>query len=77
MTTWVTLIFFPHLLLNRELLLLLLLHLLNGLFSTTTWVSWHQKGKPFWILLAQLRDDGMAMASAGPHANHLHLAPDR
>jgi len=20
-------------------------------FSRTTWVSWHQKGKPFWILL--------------------------
>jgi len=23
----------------------------NGLFSRTTWVSQHQKGKPFWILL--------------------------
>jgi len=23
------------------------------------------------------RDDGVAMASAGPYANHLHLAPDR
>jgi len=23
----------------------------NGLFSRTTWVSRHQKGKPFWILL--------------------------
>jgi len=22
-------------------------------FSRTTWVSWHQKGKPFWILLEQ------------------------
>jgi len=31
-------------------ILLLLLHLFNGLFS---WVSWHQKGKPFWILLEQ------------------------
>jgi len=29
----------------------LLLHSFNGLFSRTTWVSWHQKGKPFWILL--------------------------
>jgi len=28
-----------------------LLHPFNGLFSRTTWVSWHQKGKPFWILL--------------------------
>ena len=30
------------------LLLLLLLHSFNGF---KTWVSWHQKGKPFWILL--------------------------
>jgi len=46
----------------------------NGLFSRTTWVSWHQKGKPFWITGA--RDDGLAVALAGPYANHLHLAPD-
>jgi len=32
---------------------LLLLHPFNGLFSKTTWVSQHQKGKPFWILLEQ------------------------
>jgi len=25
----------------------------NGLFSRTTWVSRHQKAKPFWILLQQ------------------------
>jgi len=24
-----------------------------------------------------VRDDGVAVASAGPYANHLHLAPDR
>ena len=36
------------------LLLLLLLHLLNGLFSRTTWVSRHQKGKSFWILLSDV-----------------------
>ena len=35
------------------LLLLLLLCPFNGLFSRTTWVSQHQKGKPFWILLEQ------------------------
>jgi len=23
------------------------------------------------------RDDGVAVASAGPYANHLHLAPDK
>jgi len=33
------------------MVLLLLLHPFSGLFSRTTWVSWHQK--PFWILLEQ------------------------
>ena len=28
-------------------------HTFNGLFSSTAWVSRHQKGKPFWILLKQ------------------------
>jgi len=32
---------------------LLLLHPFSGLFSETTWVSRHHKGKPFWILLEQ------------------------
>jgi len=27
------------------------LHLFNGLFSATAWVSRHQKGEPFWILM--------------------------
>jgi len=40
------------------MLLLLLLHPFNGLFSKTTWVSQHQKGKPFWILLEQERIGG-------------------
>jgi len=31
------------------LLLVLLLLLLNSPFSRTTWVGWHQKGKPFWF----------------------------
>jgi len=31
----------------------LLLHPFNGLFSRTTWVSQHQKGKRFWISLVQ------------------------
>jgi len=34
-------------------LLPLLLHPFNNLSSRTTWVSWHQKGKPFWILPEQ------------------------
>jgi len=29
------------------------IHTFNGLFSKTTWVSRHQKGKPFWISLKQ------------------------
>jgi len=33
--------------------LLLPLRPFNGLFSRTAWVSRHQKGKPFWILLEQ------------------------
>jgi len=33
--------------------MLLLVHLFNGLFSRTTWVSQHQTGKPFWFLLEQ------------------------
>jgi len=32
---------------------LLLPHAFNGLFSRTIWVSRHQKGKSFWILLEQ------------------------
>jgi len=40
-----------------------------------TWVSQHQKSKPFWILIKQ--DGGMAVASTGPYANHLHFVPDR
>jgi len=38
---------------SKQKVLLLLLHPFNGLFSRTTWVSQHQKGKPFWILLEQ------------------------
>ena len=36
---------------------LLLLHPFNGLFSRTTWVSRHEKGKPFWVLLHAARYD--------------------
>jgi len=34
-------------------IIVLLLHPFNGLFSGTTWVSWHRKGKPFCFLLEQ------------------------
>jgi len=40
-------------LINESLNLRLQLHPFNGNFSRTTWVSRHQKGKPFWILLEQ------------------------
>jgi len=43
--------------------------------ATLFLVSRHQKGKPFCILLSE--KDGVAVASAGLYANHLHLAPDR
>ena len=55
---------------------LLLLHPFNHLFCRTSWVGRHQKGKPFWILLEQEMME-VSVASAGPHTNHLHLAPDR
>jgi len=54
---------------------------LMAFFSRTNWVSRHQKGKPFWILLEQEMMEwqwhGVAVASVGPYANHLHFAPDR
>jgi len=46
-------------------------HLFNGL-----WVSWHQKGKTD-LDFSEARDDGVAVASAEPYANHLQLTPDR
>jgi len=45
-------------------------HPFNGLFSITTWVSRHQKGQTY---LDESGDDGVAVASAGPYANHFHL----
>jgi len=56
--------------------ILLLLHPFNGLFSRITWVSWHQKGKPFWILLQQ-EMMGWQWHQLHHYANHLHLTPDR
>jgi len=51
----------------------------TGLFSRTTWVSWYQKGKSSLNFKwgKRWRDFGMAVASAGPYANNLQLAPDR
>jgi len=55
------------------LLLLLLLHPFNGLFSRTTWVTGTRKGNHSGFYWSKR----MPVASAGPYANHLHLAPDR
>jgi len=44
-------------------------------FARTTWVSWHQKSRAI-LDLNEARDDGVAVASTGPYANHLHLAAD-
>ena len=51
----------------------------RDLFSRTTWVSRYQKRKTS-LELNEARDDGvlwMELASDGPYANNLHLAPDR
>ena len=41
-----------------------------------TWVSRHQKDQTI-LDFNKARDDRVAVASAGPYANHLHLTPDR
>jgi len=50
--------------------------LFNDLFFRTTWVSRHQKSKAL-LDFNETRNDGVAVASAGPYANCLHLALDR
>jgi len=49
-----------------------LLHPFNGLFSRTTRVSQHRKGKTI-LDINGARDDGVAVASAGASANHLQV----
>jgi len=44
--------------------------------SRTTWTSRHQGGKAI-LDFNEARDDWVAVASAGPYANHLLLGPDR
>jgi len=43
-------------------------------FSRITWVSQHQKGKSFWILIKQEMMDGSVLAR--PYANHILLKTD-
>ena len=47
----------------------------NGLFQDQL-VSRHKKGRTI-LDFNESRDDGVAVALAGPYANHLQLAPDR
>jgi len=48
----------------------------NGLLSMTTWVSQHQKRQTN-LDFNEARDNRVAVASAGPYANHLYLTADR
>jgi len=48
----------------------------NGLFCRTTWISRYQNGKTI-LDFNEVRDDGVAVASAGPYGKYLYLAPDR
>ena len=49
---------------------------ISCLFSMTTLVSRHQTGRTI-LGFNEARDDGVAVASAGPCVNHLYFAPDR
>jgi len=62
---------------KTKLLLILLLHPLNGLFSRKIGVSWYQEDKTS-LDLNEARDDGVwdAVASAGQYANNLHHDPN-
>jgi len=50
--------------------------LFNGLFSRTTWVNQHQKGKTI-LDINEARGDEIAVALAGPFAYHLQITADR
>jgi len=56
------------------------IHLL-AFFPGQPGLSDTRKVKPFWISgfldFNEARDDGVAVASAGPYATHLHLTPER
>jgi len=51
---------------------------LTAFFSRTTWVSRHQKGKPFWILLKQEMMGGSGISwtickSFAPHSRQITM----
>ena len=52
--------------------------LLHQFYGMTTWVAGTKKVKPVWVQMRQeMTGFWDAVASAGPYANNLHLAPDR
>ena len=53
-----------------------ILHPFSGLFPGQPGQASTRKAEPFWILTKQ-EMMGVAVASAGPYENHLHLAADR
>jgi len=55
---------------------MMMMMMFNGLFYRTTWGGWHHKGRTI-LDFNEARNDGVAVASAGPYANHTHLSPDR
>jgi len=56
--------------------LLLLVHLFNGLFFQDNLGNTAPERQTV-LDFTDTKNDGVAVASAGPYANHLHLAPDR
>jgi len=51
-------------------------HPFNGLFSRTTWVIQHQKGRTI-LDFNEARDDGVAVESVGLYTGHVHLTANR
>jgi len=51
-------------------------HQFNGVFSRQPGQTGSRTVKTN-LDFHETRDDGMAVASAGPYANHLQVAPDR
>jgi len=61
---------------QKRLQLLLFDARLMASFSRTSWISQHQKGYTN-LDFTEARDDGVAVASAGPYASYLRLALSR
>jgi len=64
-----------RILLHNNIATTTLLHSRNNLFSRTTWETGTRKVKHSGFYWSERWR--VTVASAGPYANHLHLAPDR